>query len=100
MFRLDDVPVSFLKKQFLKYLNGKDVVTYYLKREIRFFQYRYDNIINKVFRRYTVRIISDSLLPIYFDSYIPSNIVASPRLAYRQKKLQVRKININIHPLG
>jgi|GEM_PF-3272009 len=65
-----------------------------------FVRFYYKNILNSAFKRHTIRIISDKLLPIYFGSLIPESILFSERLTYRKNKLKINIINQNIHPLG
>ncbi len=86
-----------VKKLFCHFKNYKDIVKYYEKIKISFFQYKYNNYLNETFNRVTIRILSD-LLPIYFWKDIPQVILKSSRLKFWKKLLNVEKINQDLHP--
>lgn len=84
---------------FLKEANTKNIIEYYKTLNIWFYTYKYKNDINSAFWRYTVRVLSDQLLPIYFWKEIPLQILDSPRLKYFQNKFNVKNVNIDLHPM-
>lgn len=50
--------------------------------------------------RTTCRVLSDALLPIYFEDHIPRYIRQNKRLLYWKETLKIKKVNSAIHPLG
>lgn len=100
--RLKNLPAIKYDDSNLKFLDKvgiKDIIEYYKTLNIWFYTYKYKNDINSAFWRYTVRVLSDQLLPIYFWKEIPLQILDSPRLKYFQNKFNVKKINIDLHPM-
>jgi len=92
--------IGKIEQMFLRNHIYKEIISHYLKLNIMFVRFYYKNILNSAFKRHTIRIISDKLLPIYFGSLIPESILFSERLTYRKNKLKINIINQNIHPLG
>ncbi len=76
-----------------------DILKEYKRLNIEFYMYRYQNNLHAIFKRYTVRIVSNMLLPIYFWSNIPPQILQSERLRYWQHKLWIKTINTDLHPM-
>ena len=81
-------------------LDIDNLLLYYKEKDINFYYYKFSNHLNKAFKRYTVRILSDKLLPIYFWKNIPEYILKSKRLKYWKNKFKVNILNKNIHPFG
>jgi len=50
----------------LSILDIDSILLDYKKKNINFYYYKFLNHLNKVFKRYTVRVLSDKLLSIYF----------------------------------
>lgn len=75
------------------------IVNYYKKKKKSFYWKEYTNKALKEFNRCTYRVISDSLLPIFFDKNPPIGIITSSRISYWEKKLDVKKFNKAPHPL-
>lgn len=55
--------------------------------------YRYENALNMLFERYTVRVYSEIFLPMYFGNTIPHYV-------QNHQRLQGRVLNQDKHPLG
>lgn len=79
-------------------LNIDNLLLDYEKKSINFYYYKFSNLLNKAFKRYTVRVLSDKLLPIYFWENIPDFILKAERLKYWKNKFKVSSLNKNIHP--
>jgi len=91
--KIEDIKLIFSFKYSFKWL-----ISFYKNIGISLFYYRYKNDINSIYNRYTIRILSDSLLPIYFWEYIPLQIYESERLTYRKRYFLVEKINLDLQP--
>ncbi|MFA5748146.1 MAG: hypothetical protein WC872_03485 [Candidatus Absconditabacterales bacterium] len=76
----------------------KKIIAYYKQKGITFFSYTYQNNINTIFNRKTIRIISKDMVPIWFGKGIPKEILQSKRM--KQRKKEGNGINFDIHPLG
>lgn len=96
---LKDTDRNYIDDLFINKYAYKDMLKYYENIWILFYIYKYENILNKIFKRYTVRIISNELLPIYFWLKIPNQIRNSKRLCFWKKRLWVKKINLDLHPM-
>jgi len=69
------------------------ILDWFKANNIDLWYFEYKNLVNSVFHRKTVRVFSSWLLPIYFWSVIPNNILQHQRLAGKT-------INYDLHPLG
>ncbi len=78
----------------------QEILKQYSQNDISFYWYKYNNIINKYMNRTTCRVLSDALLPIYFEDHIPRYIRQNKRLLYWKETLKIKKVNSAIHPLG
>ncbi len=92
--------IKYIESFFVWGYSFKKLVSYYHNIGIILFFYRYCNNINLIYKRFTVRVLSDNLLPIYFWEQIPLQIYESERLNYRKKYFSVEKINLDIQPFG
>ena len=71
----------------------QSILDWFKANNIDLWYFEYKNLVNSVFHRKTVRVFSSWLLPIYFWSVIPNNILQHQRLAGKT-------INYDLHPLG
>jgi len=85
-------------KEYVEEKKYEDVINYYHKRWIDFYYYLLENNITKAFNRKVIKVISDELLQIYFWPILPLDILSSRRLKYRQRKFNIKKLNLNMHP--
>ncbi len=92
--------LGWLVTQFPSYNHYRQIAQHYRAIGVGLYSYRYRNIINEIFHRFTVRVLSDSLLPIYFNKEIPRHIKGSRRLEKRKAKMNVKNLNEDVHPLG
>lgn len=99
LINLDSTDLDYVNNLFKNKYSFTTMLNYYKDIWIDFYFYRYNTILNKVFKRYTVRVLSNRLLPIYFWQTIPKQILASPRLDYWKKKQWIHTINSGLHPM-
>lgn len=97
--QLPIVEYKDLEKKFILQTDILKLLKYYQNLNIEFYVYEYKNKINNAFDRYTVRVLSEQLFPIYFWKRIPLQILNSPRLKYFQNKFKVKGINLDLHPV-
>jgi len=94
-------PITFNDMEKREYLTSlESVLDYYFKKGIHVYSYEYENPLNAIYDRKTVRLLSDWLLPIWYGSEIPDFIRTNERLKSFQKEYWVDTINEIIHPLA
>ena len=64
--QLPIVEYKDLEKKFILQADILKLLKYYQNLNIEFYVYEYKNKINNAFDRYTVRVLSEQLFPIYF----------------------------------
>lgn len=97
LFQLKPLHKKEIESLYKKSMSLKKIIAYYKQKWITFFSYTYQNNINTIFNRKTIRIISKDMVPIWFWKWIPKEILQSKRM--KQRKKEWNWINFDIHPL-
>lgn len=104
LLRLEENPyplkdVAKKQNRVAKYHLNK-ILKHYGMLWVQFYYYLRTTTLNTIYHRFTTRVISDWLIPVYFSSTIPSYVFQNERLCKFKKIYKRKTINNHIHPLG